>query len=56
MAFDNDSPSQLQEQILLAFEQTPNPTAEDIAEQCDCSASYVRETVNEYKDGMDSLI
>jgi hypothetical protein len=47
----NDGPSELQEQILKTYERNPDAGPKEIASMCDCSASYVRETIDEYKGG-----
>lgn len=40
----------LQREILLTWYENPNATNEEIAEACDCSASYVSEITNRFDD------
>jgi len=47
--FGQDQPSQLQDQILAVYDRNPDMTPKQIAERCDCSESYVRETINDYR-------
>jgi predicted ArsR family transcriptional regulator len=48
--FGQDQPTDLQQDILALYERKPNVTATQIADELDCSSSYVRETVNDYRD------
>jgi redox-regulated HSP33 family molecular chaperone len=48
---DNDT-TELQEQILQEYDMGIRDENQ-IASNCDCSASYVRQTLNEYRDGGD---
>lgn len=50
--FDNDL-SELQQEILRVYDRNPDAGPKDIANIVDCSESYARETINEYRD--DSL-
>jgi len=43
-----DSPSELQEDILAVARRNPDMSTKHIADRCDCSTSYVRETLNKY--------
>lgn len=49
--FGRDSPTELQDQILRIADRNPDMTPKQIAHRCDCSASYVRETLDEYRSG-----
>jgi hypothetical protein len=46
--------SDLQEEIVQTYDRNPDAGPKSIAQMCDCSESYVRETVNEYRGGFDS--
>lgn len=46
--FDDDK-SDLQRDILEVYDINPNMEPKHIADKLDCSASYVRETINEYR-------
>lgn len=48
--FGQDQPTDLQQDILRVYDRNPNVTATQIADKLDCSASYVRKTVNEYRN------
>jgi len=41
----------LQEEIVRTYERNPDAGPKSIAQMCDCSESYVRETIDEYKGG-----
>lgn len=41
--------TQLQKDILRTFDRNPDMDAKAIARACDCSPSYVRETLKEYR-------
>lgn len=45
----DDGKSELQRQILQAYDRNPDAGLKEIASICNCSASYVRETLNEYR-------
>jgi hypothetical protein len=47
--FGQDEPSELQREILTVHDRNPDAGAQEIASICDCSASYVRETIDEYR-------
>lgn len=49
-----DNLSELQRDIVQAYDRNPDADAAAIASICDCSESYVRETVNEYRGGFGS--
>lgn len=51
MAFDpfNDDKSDLQRDILEVHDLNPNMEPKHIADKLDCSTSYVRKTLNEYR-------
>lgn len=49
--FDDDK-SNLQQEILNVYDRNPDAGPTEIASMCDCSASYVRETINEYRSGL----
>lgn len=40
-----------QECIVRTADRNPDMTPKQIASQCDCSTSYVRETLNEHRGG-----
>lgn len=46
--FGQDNPSELQQDILDTARRNPDAGPSEIASICDCSESYVRETLNEY--------
>lgn len=46
-----NQPSRLQEQILTVYDRNPDMTASQIAQRCDCSTSYVNETLREFRSG-----
>lgn len=48
----DEKKSDLQKEILRAADRNPDMTPKQIADTCDCSASYVRETLNEYRSGL----
>ena len=50
MLGDNDA-SDLQRQILRVYDQNPDMEPKHIADRCDCSTSYVRQTLKEYRSG-----
>lgn len=50
MVFGN-SPTDLQQKILNTADRNPDMSAGQIASTCDCSASYVRETLDEFRSG-----
>lgn len=50
--FGHDSPSDLQQRILDTARRNPDAGPEEIASMCDCSASYVRETLKQYGSGL----
>jgi len=57
MSFDDpfgDDLSELQRDIINTYDRNPDAGAAEIASMCDCSESYVRETLNEYRDGFGS--
>lgn len=41
--------SELQRDILRVYDRNPNMDPKHIADKLDCSASYVRETIKEYR-------
>ena len=47
--FGHDQPTGLQRDILELYDRYPNMSPKQIADDLDCSASYVRETINEYR-------
>lgn len=47
--FGQDQPTGLQQDILELYDRYPNMSPKQIADDLDCSASYVRETINEYR-------
>ena len=47
---DNDA-SDLQQQILHVYDQNPDMEPKYIADWCDCSTSYVHQTIKEYRSG-----
>lgn len=47
--FGQDQPSDLQQQILRVYDRNPDMSISQIASRCNCSASYVRETINDYR-------
>lgn len=46
----NSQKTELQRDILLTWYQNPNATNKEIAEACDCSASYVSTVKNRFDD------
>lgn len=52
MSFDpfDDGKSDLQRDILDVHDMNPNMDPKHIADKLDCSASYVRETIKEYRN------
>lgn len=44
-----DQPSDLQNDILRLYDANPNMKPKHIADKLDCSTSYVRETINDYR-------
>lgn len=46
--FDS-GPSDLQQRIIGMADRNPDMSPSQIADVCDCSTSYVRETLNEYR-------
>lgn len=48
--YGSDEPTELQHEILDAAERNPEANAEQLAALCDCSASYVRDTIDKYGD------
>lgn len=51
MSFGPNNPSDLQQRILNAYDRNPDAGAKEIASICNCSASYVRETIKEFRGG-----
>lgn len=47
--FDRDL-TETQQCIVDAAERNPDMSANQIADHCDCSAGYVRETINDHGD------
>jgi len=47
--FGHDQPTDLQQDILALYDRNPNMAPKHIADELDCSASYVRETITEYR-------
>lgn len=47
----NDDKTDLQRDILRVHDQNPDAGPKEIASICDCSESYARETINEYRGG-----
>jgi transposase len=47
--FGQDQPTGLQQDILELHDRYPNMSPTQIADDLDCSASYVRQTINEYR-------
>lgn len=43
--------SDLQREILRVYDQNPDAGANEIASICNCSASYVRETIKDHRGG-----
>jgi hypothetical protein len=50
----SDSKTNLQRDILITWYDNPNATNKEIAEACDCSASYVSEVKNRF-DGYNEM-
>lgn len=52
MAFDplDDGKSELQTRILQVYDQNPDMAPKHIADRLDCSESYVRKTINDYRN------
>lgn len=46
--------TELQRDIVNAYDRNPDAGPSEIAEICDCSDSYARETLNEYRSGFGS--
>ena len=46
----SDSKTELQRNILLAWYENPDATNKEIADYCDCSASYVSQVKNRFDD------
>lgn len=46
---DGNQKSELQRDILRVYDRNPNMDPKHIADKLDCSASYVRETIKEYR-------
>lgn len=46
----DDNKSELQREILQVYDRNPDADPPQIADICDCSESYVRQTLNEYRD------
>ena len=46
----NNSKTDLQRDILLTWWENPNATNQEIADACDCSASYVSQIKNRFDD------
>lgn len=44
-------PSDLQQEIIRTADRNPDMSPSQIANVCDCSTSYVRDTLNEYRSG-----
>jgi len=51
--FGNDM-SELQQEIVQTYDRNPDAGPSEIASMCDCSESYVRETIDEYRGGFGS--
>jgi len=54
MSFDDpfgDDMSELQREIVQTYDRNPDAGPKSLANMCDCSESYVRETINEYRGG-----
>ena len=49
-----DDMTELQREIVQAYDRNPDADAKAVASMCDCSESYARETINEYRDGFGS--
>lgn len=47
--FGQEQPTDLQQDILALYDRNPNMAPKHIADELDCSTSYVRETINEYR-------
>lgn len=47
--FGIDQKSDLQRQILRVYDSNPDMSPKHIADRCNCSSSYVRDTINEYR-------
>lgn len=45
---NGNQPTELQDEILRIADRNPDMSISMIAEKCDCSESYVRETLDEY--------
>lgn len=45
-----DDKSDLQRSILRVYDHNPNMDPKHIADKLDCSASYVRQTINDYRN------
>ncbi|WP_248896222.1 hypothetical protein [Haloplanus halobius] len=52
--FGSNDVSDLQQEIVQTYDRNPDADAKAIAQMCDCSASYVRETIDEYRGGFGS--
>lgn len=48
-----DDPTELQHRILDAAERNPDAGVAELASICDCSESYVRQTLDSYGDPAD---
>lgn len=46
------TPTDLQQRILTVYDRNPDMTASQIASRCNCSTSYVNETINEFRSGL----
>lgn len=46
-----DDKSELQREILQKYDQNPDAGPKEVASMSDCSESYARETIKEYRDG-----
>lgn len=47
--FDATTKTDLERQILRVYDSNPDMAPKHIADRCNCSVSYVRETINEYR-------
>lgn len=48
--FGSDA-SNLQQEIIQTYDRNPDMSPAQIANTCDCSTSYVRETLKEFRGG-----
>jgi hypothetical protein len=52
--FGSNNMSDLQQEIVQTYDRNPDAGPKAIAQMCDCSTSYVRDTIKEYRGGFDS--